>query len=347
LNRFWLALECLGGQAAVQEAWRLTCGPEYPAAQRFLQPTGEVAGCYPRSNPLLRRGWRAPYRIVQLPDGEFLGVPPDDSPAITLPRPQVAVHRLHRQRLVQRIAAAVGFLPECERYGDFRTAFRIGTLTPLAGFAFPILLMFPRGEEDVERLCNAVTAQLNIPFLLLIPTPRFYSSRLRDALRRRGSAVLPLNEALALDDAGAASLTESGKEILDAFLAENLPRAESSPPEFFPTPAGTRWPDVRLRFLDGETLSIGIGDVMATRNYTQLGMASRRNGRPTRQWELLRIFANGHGTLDWSSREADRRHQKQKELLSKRLRRVFRIDEDPFAIAGNGWQTRFTLTPDH
>lgn len=76
------------------------------------------------------------------------------------------------------------------------------------------------------------------------------------------------------------------------------------------------------------------------------GMASRRNGRPTRQWDLLRSFAAGYGSLDWSSRQADRSHQKQKELLSKRLRFVFRIDEDPFDLSGNGWRTRFALQPD-
>ncbi|MFQ5735064.1 MAG: hypothetical protein ACE5KM_24285, partial [Planctomycetaceae bacterium] len=62
LNRFWRALECLVGQAAVRDEWRLCLGPEFAAAAPLLQPTAEIAGCFPRSSPLRQRGYRAPYR---------------------------------------------------------------------------------------------------------------------------------------------------------------------------------------------------------------------------------------------------------------------------------------------
>ena len=37
-------------------------------------------------------------------------------------------------------------------------------------------------------------------------------------------------------------------------------------------------------------------------NYTQMGMANRKNGEPTLQWALLRAFAEERGVLDWDSR---------------------------------------------
>ncbi|MFQ5733101.1 MAG: hypothetical protein ACE5KM_14260, partial [Planctomycetaceae bacterium] len=305
------------------------------------------AACFPRSNPLRQRGYRAPYRVIRLSEDEFVAVPPEGGDAVRLTPDQVAVHRLHHVRLAKRIAAAIGFTPECAPFAGLPALYRIGSDRPLAGYTFPVFLAIPRGADALERIFDAVAVRTTGPFLLCTPTRRFCPSRVDDELARRNSALLPLNECLDFDRSANIGMTSAGREFVDAFRAANLPKPETlRETAFFPTPADACWCDVRMQFVDGETLSIAIGDVTATQNYTQLGMASRRNGRPTRQWELLRIFAAGYGLLDWSSRQADRRHQKQKELLSKRLRTFFRIDEEPFCIAGNGWQARFALQPD-
>jgi hypothetical protein len=98
--------------------------------------------------------------------------------------------------------------------------------------------------------------------------------------------------------------------------------------------------------VDGETLAVRLAGETARLNFTQLGMANAKNGRPTLQWELLRQFAAGQGVFDWSSRSAHRLQRKRKQLLSQRLRAFFRIEGDPFELSGNGWRTRFAIDPD-
>jgi hypothetical protein len=130
---------------------------------------------------------------------------------------------------------------------------------------------------------------------------------------------------------------------VQAFLSRLLPpRKNTAEAAFFPTPAGATWRDVSIRFVDGHTIAIRVRSVTGTLNYTQMGMASRRNGRPTKQWELLQAFAENGGSLTWKSRQADRRNQKRKELLAEGLRVFFRIQGEPFQTDGKGWRTVFS-----
>ena len=79
-------------------------------------------------------------------------------------------------------------------------------------------------------------------------------------------------------------------------------------------------------------------------NYAQLGLANRKNGSPSVQWELLRAFAAGGGTLTWRSPAADRRNQKRRQLLARALQAFFRIEGDPIVPQDDGWRTRFAIT---
>ena len=117
---------------------------------------------------------------------------------------------------------------------------------------------------------------------------------------------------------------------------------------FFPTPPGSTWGDVSIRFKDGHTVSVKVKSAGGVYNYTQMGMANKKNGEPTKQWELLRTFADEYGVLDWSSKRADRRNQKRREILATNLRDFFRIDGDPFCLTddGKGWRARFHISSD-
>lgn len=79
-----------------------------------------------------------------------------------------------------------------------------------------------------------------------------------------------------------------------------------------------------------------------------MGMADGHNARPTKQWELLRAFAQGYGLLTWKSRYADRRNQKRSEYLARDLKAFFRIDGEPIVATddGKGWQTIFRIEAD-
>jgi len=112
---------------------------------------------------------------------------------------------------------------------------------------------------------------------------------------------------------------------------------------FFPTPAGARWSDVSIRFIDRHSVYVTVKGVSGTYHCTQMGMANRKNAKPTVQWLLLETFAEGHGLLDWRNRKADRKNQKRKENLAADLQRLFRIEGDPFTLEGDGWRARFAV----
>lgn len=278
---------------------------------------------------------------------EFFGVPPDGDETIRLTRQELAVFNLHDVLLVQRLAGLLGFAPAAQAIPGRPQTAVIGTLTPSAGYRFKVFLAVPGDPDDFRRTVEAVAVRTRRPFLLCVPTRRFCAPDVEELLSACAGGLLPLDECLEMDERHRLHLTDDGRTFLADFLELHLPKREAGEkPTYFATPADASWCDVRMRFLDGETVTVTVGEEVVTLNYTQLGMASRRNGRPTRQWELLRIFAAGYGQFDWSNRQADRRHQKQKELLSKRLRAFFRIDGEPIRAAGNGWQTRFSIQPD-
>ena len=113
----------------------------------------------------------------------------------------------------------------------------------------------------------------------------------------------------------------------------------------FPTLAGARWEDVSIRFMDGDrhAVFVSVRGISGVFHYAEMGMANRKNAKPTMQWLLLEAFAEGHGRMDWRNRNADRKNQKRKENLAADLNRFFRIDGDPFTIEGDGWRTRFSV----
>jgi hypothetical protein len=81
-------------------------------------------------------------------------------------------------------------------------------------------------------------------------------------------------------------------------------------------------------------------------SFGEMGMANRKNSRPTVQWELLRDFAAGYGVLTWRSAGADRRNKKRREKLARDLQAFFRVEGDPFVRHDDGWRTRFQIEPD-
>ena len=116
----------------------------------------------------------------------------------------------------------------------------------------------------------------------------------------------------------------------------------------FPTPSGAKWENLRIRFIDGHTVAVSLCGASQQLHYSQMGMANRRNAQPTKQWELLQIFARHDGILTWDKPDADRRVQKRCEKLVRNLKAFFLIDGKPieYVKQTKGWQTAFTIESD-
>lgn len=113
----------------------------------------------------------------------------------------------------------------------------------------------------------------------------------------------------------------------------------------FPTPKGSSWADVDIKFVDGETVTAKVGDQSGRYLYTEMGMIDGRDKKPTKQWELLRVFAQNQGVLTWSSAGASPRNQKRREVLAENLKEFFGIDGDPIVLTDDkkGWRTVFSV----
>ena len=97
-------------------------------------------------------------------------------------------------------------------------------------------------------------------------------------------------------------------------------------------PAGTPWEYIWLQFIDDDCVMIHAGRFMRQASYVDMGLADTRskNPKPNEQWKFLLLLAKKGGEISPKDSEADERFKKQKEHLSKKLQRYFRLDTDPF-----------------
>lgn len=160
--------------------------------------------------------------------------------------------------------------------------------------------------------------------------------------------------------------------------SKEAPQTKAQPvPARFPTPPGTKWGDITMELVDGNTVSIRVeGGKGGKYNHAELGMKDDRNANPTKAWKLLREFAKGDGFLvadSWEPRRRDghanqideaemssavsrrasakAQHETQRKqvgTLASRLRGFFGINDSPFLWVevsedGAGWRAEFSL----
>lgn len=340
LGRFWPSLERAPDLALVLDAWQRLLG-NHSAAGRFVLPTQRLA----RSIQCAVPGRHCVHEVRPW-KRQYLSVCPDGCPSATLTRDQIVIHRLDVARLARELAGAL-CLEAIAAEALTRPAgiWRIGDYVPLAGYRFPVYLTFT-GEPDALLSVAEGMATRGVAFALAAPTRSALTQPALDVIQRARSIFLSLQE-LVGDSAGGLCLLQdrTPKSIFAELSAMHLPKPTANDGMvIFATPAGASWADVSIRFIDRHSAYVTVQAESGKYHCAQMGMASKKNAMPTKQWLLLELFAEGAGVLDWSNRKADRKNQKRKEILAADLRRFFRIDSDPFTIEGNGWRTRFSVS---
>ncbi len=341
LTRFWLALERLPGQAAVTPQWRHLIRSDFDLVYRLMTPDTRLATSYPRLD-----GRGSDFQVVEHGYDDFVGVSEDDGDRTRLSRADLVVYRLDPAKIVAAVATAFGLEAEGTSVEGLAATHRVGTFRPLAGFAYPVYLTIQLEHPDYKAAVESLVATTAGPFVLLAPTNRHHRIATKLLLDARGCLFLPLADAIR-SDGPSWELTDAARAALDAFAAKLIPAVEPQT-SFFPTPAGATWAMLRIRFIDGHRVAVSVGGAAQTFNYTQMGMADGRNGNPTKQWELLRVFASNHGTLTWGSKGASRDNQKRRDKLVENLKSFFRFGGEPIRLlpGGKGWETVFAVEPD-
>ena len=326
---FWSALETVPGLSAVAAEWQMRIGEGYESAKPFLRPSGKLASSHPCTE---RRPCECAHAVVEHGPEDIVAVCRCGRGCTTFPlnRSEIAVYELDRTAFDQAVAGAFNLMGEPHTENGLHQTTRIGVYSPYAGFRFPVYLTIQLEPDDFHHIVSGLVSRTDEPFVLLAPTRDLCTSRTEQVLANRKSAFVPMAEDIALVGRRELRLCWPLDDILASFRTVPLPAPEDNGSMiFFPTPPDATWSDVSIRFIDGHTVSVRAMSVRKVCNYTQMGMANRKNGDPTNQWKLLEGFANSSDQIDWHSRYAALNVKKQKQELSKRLREFFRIEDDP------------------
>lgn len=333
LQRLLSALERVPDLAAVPRECCSLLGGDHAAASRFILPTRRVAGSVKSTGV-----GRTCIHEIRKQQGEYLEVCPDGCETATRSRHDVTVHRLDVASFAREIAKSLGLeaLP-AEAVPDMPGVWKIGDFVPSAGYRFPVCLTLA-GELEILRSVLDAQAARGEPFNLFSHTRSAFGQAAAYLLKRTDSLFVALDELIG-DSDGQVSLLDghTAAGVFAGSRAAHMPEPETADGTvFFPTPAGAKGEHVSIRFIDRHSLYIDVQGVTGKYHCAQMGMASRKNAKPTVQWLLLETFAKGHGRIDWRNSSASRRKQKRKENLAADLERFFRIDGDPFALEGDG-----------
>lgn len=349
LTALWPALEQLPGLAACLGTWRDHVGDDLDAIAGLLRPTDRRAARIPCPSP---GGDGCPRRVIEHADGTVVAVcgdRPQRCDPIEVCRAELILHALDPWRLCATVASVLQLDDMFQVVGACWQTWRVGDYVPLSGARFPVYLSIPDSPERVHTVAVRLVGIADRPFLILIPARAQVDPVTSELLSRTKSRILALEDLVAVDDDGRWTGQRSAAELFREFrlgvLGENGPAV---PVIRFPTPPDARWEEVAIRFINQHQVHVRVGDNAGVYEYTQMGMVNSKNDLPTKQWELLQLFAKHNGELTWDSSGADRKHAHRRLSLARQLRSFFGIEGDPFELLprGRGWRTRFTIIPE-
>ncbi|MBF0628230.1 MAG: hypothetical protein HQL91_08405 [Magnetococcales bacterium] len=348
LHRLWSALELLPGLSSVLAEWRQLLGVEFEVSRQLLRPTRHRAEFYPCPNP---GGEGCPRRVVDRGERGLVAVCGDAQGGcrdLVLTPKDLVVYELDRGRLGLLTAVALGATPiTCIPVNPLRETLRIGEYHPRAGDRFPLFLTIQPNSAQLREVAFTLLRTEPKPFILVIPTDLFMTADLRQMASEHKSRILPIGDIIAVDAEMHNLIPTSGAaECLAAFHAEVMPDSEAR--KRFPTPPDTLWSQIKIRFLNRDTVTIQCQGMVRTTTYHDAGMSDGRSGQPNKQWMLLYQMADDRGRMDIHSPHVSQLNKKRKETLCKSLHAYFGIADDPifWDEESSSYITRFTLEPE-
>jgi hypothetical protein len=218
----------------------------------------------------------------------------------------------------------------------------------LAGERFAVCLLLPASDDQVHETAIRLQGYLDKPFVLVVPLHKQAASETVEYLRGGQSRILHLEDLLGVE-AGEWSALPSTAGALDSFRNDVVGGSRFRMPEHrFPTPPGTTWESVIIRFITGHQIHIRAAGQSGVFEYTQLAMVNEKDGQPTLQWALLSEVADGRGEYRWPRAQDRGRLKKRRDRLAQNLRAFFGIEDNPFENLprGAGFRARFTISPE-
>jgi hypothetical protein len=350
IKGFWRALGSVPGAATSRFEWQALLGEEWSIIAPLLRPTGAVVTRVSCPSP---GGDGCPRRVVNHGGGRIVAVcgdPEGQCDPVDLALDDIVVHELNVDTMAKALCNFFGLESELRSLPVAGAVLQIGWYVPVAGQRFAVALTLPVSGDQVHNAAVWLRGHYDRPFLLLAPTRAVIDPATIEYLRAGRSRLLCLEEVLGVGAAGNWQLLRSAEDLLRDFRHDVVGDLRFGMPEHrFPTPPGSSWSDVTIRYINGHEVEPRVsGRTGGVFNYAHMGMAKANKDEPTVQWDLLRDLADGRGELPWPRAVSRRTMQKRRERLTKHLQDFFGIDDDPFEDrpGGRGFRTRFMIVPE-
>lgn len=219
LSRFWRQLEGLPYHGAVWEQWRAWLADELPHVRCFLRPHPELATAYPK---LGRQACLAPYRIVSHGPDDHEGICDETDEIIALTREQLTVHELDWSALCRALGQALSLEGLWEPVPADDKARRLGLRSVAGVRQLPIFFSYANDPQQLQRLVDHLLVSVDGAFVLTTPTCRAHTAALTESVKRQGSVLLALADALRIDAQGRFSAVDGVEQaIVSAALAKS------------------------------------------------------------------------------------------------------------------------------
>jgi hypothetical protein len=339
MSQPWQALEQLDDVATSRLSWRLMLGDAFESHRELLVPIKDLAVSLPVPSNV-----NESLEIIQVGDGVFEGYNDKTEEYVPVDRRDIVCYEFSFGRFANELASLIGFDLAFEELAGPMYRFRLGHFGNPNGSGFSLYMAKVSDPSRLDWCADALLAEIHRPFVLLVTSNRMLNSQNEAALSARGCLVIPLEQSMLRGGDGAWILSPWARTQLVAFRDRLMPPVKTVAGRF-PTPTGSRWSDLELRFIDSEKISVVVGDQRQMLTYSQLGLIDSRSGKPSKQWELLRLFAREHGVMTWLSPGACRQNRKRRELLNKSLQQFFDIEGEPIELTDDrkGWRCLFKV----
>ncbi|CAK0773871.1 putative Restriction endonuclease type II NotI domain-containing protein [uncultured Gammaproteobacteria bacterium] len=347
LRRFWSSLEQVYGLSAAAIEWRSWLGEDWDTVRGLLKPRGQRAATVSCPSP---GGDGCPRRVVFHDDGRITAVcqdRPRSCETLVLQGEDVVALDVDVRKLAGLLGAALAFDLAFLVVNGYSRLWRLGSHEVAAGAGFPVFLTVQTTASAYHVIIVGLCRATDGPFLVLAATRRLVLPETTTLLAERKSQFLALGDVLAADGRGRLMAIRPADEVL-ANLRQHFVTATAPPVVRFPTPSGSRWEEVSIRFLTQEQVHVKVRHAAAAYEFSHMNMEDRRSNRPDAPWRLLLAFAENAGDITWHTAVAHTNNITRRQLLARTLQDFFGIDGDPFTRVadGKGWRCRFSLIPE-
>lgn len=282
-------------------------------------------------------------KVVVHDEDDIVAVDPETCESAPIRRDDIVLWQLDADTLFRGVAAALGLTGTPSSVGMGNRLWWLGELIA-EDSAFAVYLATTRSAAELARSAAHVAAWSRRPFVLVTPTRGGGSDELDKLLAGREAARLTLDSVLDWRGENVFHAARPLQEHLESFLARHAPaKAMSKQPKQFPTPRGSAWSDVSIRFLGSENVHVTVRGEVRELDPAGMNLLDGRTKKPNLQWQLLRAFGLAGGYISWKRGAASKEYQKRKETLARTLKAFFGIEGEPIVMDGKDWRCRFKI----